>query len=67
MKARVAGQAVSERARPTAPPKRNPILLKNPVHITEDEADALISIRRLNESSVTLEEYLRRRSHELDS
>lgn len=66
MRARLARRVASKRAGPTGPPKRTPILLKDPVHITEDEADALISFRRLNEPSLTLEEYLCRRGHQVD-
>jgi len=41
-------------------------LLPDPDRVTEDDADAIIGLRRLKESSVSLEEYLRRRGYELD-
>jgi hypothetical protein len=54
----------SARRVPAKPVK--PFVLKNPVQISEDEADAIISTRRLSETSITLEEYLRKRGHALD-
>jgi len=72
---KAARKVVSKRAHTKTPvvagrrsgPQRNPSVPKKPLYLTEDEGDVMISVRRLTESSVTLEEYLRSRGHELDS
>lgn len=47
------------------PKRRRGVRLRNPVQITEDEADLIISMRRLEEPTITFEEYLERRGYEL--
>lgn len=41
-------------------------LLPDPDWVTEDDADAIISLRREREPSVSLEQYLRKRGYELE-
>jgi len=47
-------------------PGKKGFLLTIPVHITEDEADMIICQRRLDEPTITLEEYLAEHGYELD-
>jgi hypothetical protein len=42
------------------------VRLKNPVHITEDEADILISMRREKEKRISLAEVLRKQGYGLE-
>jgi hypothetical protein len=52
---------MSRRERLPATSRRKGILLKNPVQITEDEADAIISLRRLrSENPIPLKKVLKR-------
>lgn len=51
----------SKKRRPTA------VAIQNPVHITEDEADIIISLRRMKkEQTYSLEEVLRENGRKLD-
>ena len=46
---------------------KNGIVLANPVRISEDEADAIISQRRLAEKKrIPLDEVMRKLGHEVD-
>ncbi|MFN3324294.1 MAG: hypothetical protein ACK5AZ_12415 [Bryobacteraceae bacterium] len=55
----------SKKKHTTPEPRKEAVLLKNPVEISEDEADMLVARQRLKEPTITLEEYLRRHGHEL--
>jgi hypothetical protein len=47
--------------------RRRAVVLQNPVHITEDEADIIIRLRRMKEEpAYSLEEVLREDGRKLD-
>jgi hypothetical protein len=57
----------AEKASPPSRKRRTAVILQNPVHITEDEADIIISLRRMKEEpAYSLEEVLRENGRKLD-
>jgi hypothetical protein len=57
----------AEKASQTSRKRRTAVVLQNPVRITEDEADIIISLRRMKEEpTYSLEEVLRENGRKLD-
>jgi hypothetical protein len=57
----------AEKSPPTSRKRRTAVVLQNPVRITEDEADIIISLRRMKEEpAYSLEDVLRENGRKLD-